>query len=600
MCAAYDFGLARDLQGRVAVAPWKARDGQALLDELAAMYAVGVRAVRWWILAGGATLGRPHHLGASNRLGTPDGLDRRLLAATGGERFYASGAWGFTAPDVGACRSIVDDVVRMLRLVQRFNAETPERARDPLRVLPSWFDFRFFLAPGQLCREWFTPSQNDRANYDLDDLVEQEVWFVDRMFDTLWHVPGGRLDVLLDARLRRAIYARVVIPTLEAVAADEGLRDQVLYWEVGNELDTLMLGSVSRDQTDERGHVGMPRLTRALYRFVSEMILLHRGAQVALPEAGSVRARVRRPFRTTVGWLRWDGPTGLQQSLIARSWLHRHPEVAGPVAVEDVLQFHPYMSMHDDEAPTVLVAPETSRDKLFRPGFARAGERALFTELRPWTTLCGWRLWPMASEVRAFAASAAGADLNALMGFAPGVAVSLDDAHIPCVAGEIHMVAASGNPHEGRSSERWGRHFSVPGLLSPGPLFQARSLAWNEAVSRFEQVPPDGLTAALREEITWAYEPFADTLTGRLCLLHPLGYSWTLPWAWNVGPTERPPEHYLADDERAWLLVSNDESLRARVDDRFRRESAIGFWRRMRLGEQLRAYSDAVGSSEHP
>jgi hypothetical protein len=597
MCGSFEFGPTIDPWGRPLVAPWKQREGQHLLDELAAMYAVGVRAVRWFLLGSGSTFGCPRYLDR-NRFGPGTGAEARAFRSNDRANWYAAGAWGFDVPPTPACRVVVDDFVRMLRLVQRFNDEREERRRDPLRILPSWVDFRFFLGPGQLRLEWFSPNANDRANYNFGDPYDVELWFSHRVLPNEPMVAGGHMDVLLDPRQRRAFYQRLVVPMLEAVTADEGLRDQVLYWEVGNELDAMLMIRPEHRVAGARSWDAIPALTRAIYRFISEMVLLHRGAAVPMPGGAALRARVRRPLRTTMGWLRWDTDAGLRQSLLDRAWMHRHRSAAtGPVAVEDVLQFHAYMSMHPDPTPTVYVARGDDPEATFTPGLATWLGRAPFCDLVPPSTYGGWRAWPMASELRQFAVDALGPDLHALMGFAPDVAVSVDtDAQIPCVVGEMHLLPASGDPGEGRPPERWVKHFSLPWPLGLEGAFNAVPVRWEAARARYERKPPRDLGARLSQEVAWVYHPELDTLTGRLCLLHTLGYSWALPWAWNVGPTERPLEHFLSGEESLLDLVESRNDLRARLYERRQREAPIEFWRRLRLGEQLRGYHDAVAS----
>ncbi len=573
MGAAYDFGRAVDPWGRELVPAWKQRGGQHLLDELAAMYGAGVRALRWFVLGGGATLGRPRFVDGPNRFGPADGPEARALRASDRAAWYAAGQWAWEVPDAASCATVAADLARMLRLVQRFNEARPERRLDPIRVLPSWFDFRFFLGPGALRLEWDTPSADDRANYDLGDPADVELWCAQRALATSQTVPGGRMDALLDDGVRAALYRRVLVPALDAVARDEGLRAQVLCWEVANEPDAL-LADVAGPPSEA------PRLTRALYRFVSEVVALHRGLPVRVG-AETLRARVGRPLRTTVGWLRWDGGAGLARSLVDRRWLRDHPrDAGGPTHVEDVLQFHAYMSMHADPEPVVYVPPWTSRDETFPEGLCKA-LGAPPHNLLAGATYGGWCAWPSAQEVREFAVAALGDGLHGMTGLAPDVPVRVDtDAHLPCVVGEMHLLPASGDPREARPPERWVKHFAVPWAALPtAQPFAVRPVRWDAFARRFVQRDARGLGELAARAWPWAYESAMDGLTGRLLLLHTLGYSWALPWAWNLGSVERPLEY---------ATTPGDADARAR-------ESPLDFWRRLRLDDQLRAFADTLG-----
>jgi hypothetical protein len=586
MGAAYDFGRATDPAGREVVPAWKLRDGQQFLDELTAMYDTGVRAVRWFFLGGGAALGRPEFLETSNRFGTETSPEGRALIEGAGAEWYAAGQWSFVVPDEAQCATVATDFVRMLRMVKRFNEETEARRRDPIKILPSWVGFRFFLGPGALRLEWDTPSIDDRANYDFSNPVDVELWFAHRALSTAQIVPGGRMDILLDPRKRAQFFRRVMIPTLHAVTQEEGLRDQVLYWEVGNELDGLLSGVREHQISNatRESLPGVPWLTRALYRFVSEVIALHRGHPIRVGNT-TLRANVGTPLRTTVGWLRWDGDSGLQQSLRDRRWLHDHPRAAGGATeIEDVFQFHAYMSMHHDESLVVYLPPATPRQKTFEWGMCEALDAVPHNLLVGSQSYGGWRTWPSAQEIREYAVQILGDALHATMNFPPDLAVRVDtDAHIPCVIGEMHLLPASGDASENRQPERWVKHFSVPWAVLPSMNpFVVREVRWDSSTERHVQITPDHLGERLHSEFPWTYEHFMDNLTGRLHLLHTLGYSWALPWAWNIGSVERPLEYATTPGDVA-----------ARTQ-----ETPAAFWQRLRISEQLRAFSDAMRGHE--
>lgn len=187
----WDFGVAPPgWRGQHARPRWF----DAIDAHLVSFHALGLRVVRWFILADGLTYGS----GAVAPKPDPD----------------RPGQWRFNPPVLSDdCRA------HFAELLGRFSALNA-RLDAPMRLLPVLVDFHF-CHPGVRPVDMRDPADPLR-------LVKDPGW-----------VKGGRADVLVDAGKRTLFFDRVLEPLLHL---SKGHRDVLYAWEIVNEPDWVTNG----------------------------------------------------------------------------------------------------------------------------------------------------------------------------------------------------------------------------------------------------------------------------------------------------------------------------------------------------------------------
>lgn len=302
---------------------WQTYWRSHLRADIAEMYAAGFRALRWFLLGSGKSFGinlesptlndqfanfiqRPE---SRHRLGAVDSRRRFLL-----EALRDSTNWEFSIPGTVTCNEIVADFLEALRIFKQFNDENHFSGDQMFRLMPVIIDYRLLNA--HLLFEHFggilgaSPEKITRGNNlaqnifgDLGTPIRSHLseFTTLALQTTMDLIPGCRQKPFLTISGRREFRERFLEPLLSGVTMG-GVSNQILAWDIGNELDILIPPEQPWPTPDKRW----------VLDFVNETTELIRNSL----------------YTTTVGWL-WENT------------LRKLDRVVG-YRPEDWFQYHAY------------------------------------------------------------------------------------------------------------------------------------------------------------------------------------------------------------------------------------------------------------------
>lgn len=549
-----------------------------LRQDLARMAHAGIRVVRWFILShGGAALGMPNYApnpSSSRQIPTNanNGMNEVHNAATHWTFEMPS------REECAVIVDDFMEMLGIVQSYNRANPANCIQILPVWTDFRMFFGCGFYYSDsiGEGGPEWASALVNkalDRLDsYDYEVAYSRFRQSGSREANSLTANGGGRIDIIITPSVRAAFYCNLVIPLLERVHATAGARDCIYAWDIGNELD-MWLGSVSLQDGWAGVRATCSPTLLPLLRFLSEMIRIHHGQSATIQSGSSHRVipaiggLSATPFLTTVGWLRcgvdFGTHRGLTDSILDRRFIKQQlTDIGTPVnseaSVEDLLQFHAYIASHPDQLDT----PSRTQGQL-AVQYVRCNSTPVNLDLQgrnlnlfptsstsavlPWPyrsgsdqsridffnavhlsfsgpvsnpryqtarTLSGWRCWPNASALLAYAA------------WSP----QLHEHPRQCIIGEM---AISRFVH-GRF-DYWVRTFSnqvdCPRHY-PQPSDSDRRVYFRLSQMRLDVSQQRLISHG--QVTSWVYRSEEDNVFGRLVQFEGQGYALALPWSWNM------------------------------------------------------------------